>query len=215
LRRAVSNAEKRFTIDRVSVNAETRMADINDELLTPTGMASARAALVGAYRWYLHQSASKNFCSIRATGLEPRRDAAPPETVINRLGSGAGAILCFHPIGSQCAPVGTPTPPLIRLAVDREHLPRRIGLDWSFSCYPWKLAILLRQESPSREIKDIFLEAVHRSGSVLSYDRIPVSHLRICCKSDSNASLCKWPQLDQVTAVDIAEFQDAYQPRPK
>jgi hypothetical protein len=48
------------------------------------------------------------------------------------------------------------------MAVHAADMPMRPGLDWSFSCYPWNLAGVLKRERPERENADIFVQCVRR-----------------------------------------------------
>jgi hypothetical protein len=57
--------------------------------MTAAGFAAARAALIAHYDWFIHQSSCSKFPSIQATGLERRRDAAPPELLVEMLGDEA------------------------------------------------------------------------------------------------------------------------------
>jgi hypothetical protein len=181
-------------------------ADINAELLTAAGFAAARAALIAQYDWLVHQSSCSKFESIRATGLERHRDKAPPELVVEMLGDKAANVVFLHPLGADLRPDGTGERPFFHLAVHAADMPMRPGLDWSFSCYPWSLAGMLKRERPERENADIFVQCVRRSGSVLFYDPIPVWVLRGCPKSDPNSPTSKWPKLVDMTRADIAVF---------
>jgi hypothetical protein len=107
-------------------------------------------------------------------------------------------VVFLHPPGADLRPEGTGERPFFHLAVHAADMPMRLGLDWSYSWYPWNLAGLLKSERPERESADIFVECVQRSGSVLSYDPIPVPVLRVCPKSDPNSPKPKWPKLVEV-----------------
>lgn len=52
------------------------MADIDEELLTPPGMAAAHAALIAKYEWFLHIKPVRKFDAIKKGGLQPRRHKA-------------------------------------------------------------------------------------------------------------------------------------------
>jgi hypothetical protein len=189
------------------VDKSGRMSgDIHTKLLMPEGMEAARTALIARYQWFVHQSSCEAFESIQRTGLERRRDAGPPELVAKMVKDNPDHLVFLNPLGSNLRHDGTGEPPRFRMAVSSADIPKRPGLDWSMSYYPWNLAAQLKGEQPNRDNADIFVECVQRSGSVLFYDPIPPSVLRVCPKANPNADPLDWPALSAVTCSDIAEF---------
>jgi len=143
-------------------------------------MSGVRAAVINRYPWLVHVTPAGNLPNIRANGLRPRFDAAPPQEVVTLLGVAGGNIICLHPLGAALCPRGTKQPPLISLAVRGEDIPARIGLDWSYS---WEIVqgrMELHRAMPTTESVQ---RIAHDLGSIGSCDVIPSNNLRVFGKT--------------------------------
>lgn len=72
---------------------------IHDEMLSD--IPAMRLALGRHYKWCYHVTPLRNVSSIRARGLEPRADMAPPAVVVEYLGETAKNIICLNPLGTD------------------------------------------------------------------------------------------------------------------
>jgi hypothetical protein len=181
------------------------MPDIYDELLAPEGMVSARAILVGKYPWFFHTARLRNFSSIQASGLEPRRPDGyigdPPHQVVHRIRHRADHILCLWPVGATDVHI-TSDEPLFQVALDSSALPVRLGLDWSFP-YNWNLATIVKNDFPHWETAQVFANVAHRSGSVATYDAVPAANLLVRPNGAEGWDPTGWPNLRDVAIADI------------
>jgi hypothetical protein len=168
------------------------MIDILDETLGD--MSSIRQAIALRFKWYYHVTPARNADSIRRKGIIPKSDAAPPDQALRHIGCDAGKIICLSPLGADCVPPTVQQGPFICLALSTETLPHKIGLDWSHDGAVG-IARVLRNERPDRSADAIFVEAVKRWGSMLSYEPIRIDGLRVCCKGCLPHDPARWPML--------------------
>jgi hypothetical protein len=181
------------------------------EMLSPEGMRSAREALIARYQWLTHDSPVSAFEPIRRGGLLPSRPdgyfGPVPTLVGDLLGPGAERIVCLWPLG--CAVFRSRVSrdaPLFRLALNGADLPPRIGLDWSFP-ESWALRGITKETHPKSPAADVFTYVVNGTGSVVSYDRIPPSALRVCPRGTPlNSDPSTWPLLVNVTDINEIEI---------
>lgn len=166
----------------------------HDHLLTDTGMASAREALIREHRWFLHVTALQHYDKIKIEGLRRHNPGcAAPALVIERLGATATAVVFFRPQHSfDTTPQRDPS--RVLLAIERDNLPAKIGLDWSYDgC--WNLARILNEETPTMTNEHIFCAVVTRWGSVMSYEAIPAVNIRVWTRSSSREDPSGWPYI--------------------
>jgi len=168
------------------------MMDIHDETLG--NMHSMRRAIALRYKWYYHVTPVGNVDSIRAKGIISNRDKKPPPQVVKHLGQASGHIVCLNPLGTDCVPPAVQQGPFVCLALSTETLPHRIGLDWSYDG-AIGIAQVLRDEQPQRHVDEIFVEAVKRWGSLVSYDPVRLDHLRVCARGCLPHDPSRWPVL--------------------
>jgi hypothetical protein len=183
------------------------MPDIYEELLSPAGMASARNAVINAYRgrWFFHKSPERNFASIKALGLQPHYPGGVvPDLVRRRLGCRAPLIVCLWPQSSLAMNLdkGDEGKDFVCLAISVTDLPFQIGLDWSH--LTWAMAGTRKTGNPNWDTNKVFLNVVDGTGSIVSYDAISASQLRICSINNSRTDPVQWPLISKVTRADVA-----------
>jgi hypothetical protein len=181
--------------------------DIYKELLEPSGISAARNAIIDAYRgnWFTHWSRIDGFKSVMRLGLQPHypSPARVPEEVRERMGCRSRLILCFWPPGSPFLVFGDGHH-RFRLALRAEDLPFQLGLDWSHES--WSIAGERHAGFPSWDNNKIFVNVVGGTGSLVSYDPVATSFLRVCPRGARDSDPSAWPMLRQVTAADIELF---------
>jgi len=176
-----------------------------EHYLTPAGMVEARADLCSRYEWFLHVSDVGLFDTIKKEGLKPNNPGCTPHSLATKyLGSKAHEILCLRPLSTFDM---TPRRGTYRfvLAVGNEHLPDLIGLDWSYSG-AWNLACIIKSDAPKMSDAQVFCEVVRRWGSVVSYDGIPASALRVRCNEMKEDDPAEWPDLTSVERENVHVF---------
>jgi hypothetical protein len=173
-----------------------------------------RLALQSRFGWYLHITSSKNFESIKSSGLEPRSDedsVAPPE-VQNLMGwsKREHPILCLNPLLSECIPPpccqGDPdNEEWIVLAVSAQHLPERLSLDWSYSPeYQTRKFNLLQTGNDIQKAVQLATEL----GSIACYSVIPPEHLRVQQSACLINQPWLWPKLLDENTPTFIRRQD-------
>jgi hypothetical protein len=178
-------------------------------------MPCVRAALFNRFRWFIHTTSEKNIASIRKTGLEVRKDARPPAEVVNHFhGKNVGPILCLHPLGAMRCPagaaadqvllIGADEPPCVTFAIDREFLPRLVGLDWS---YEWPRVQNWLNNHPQAGVEEAVLHIATEYGSVASYEDIAPDKLRVFSPDQPPANPFNWSKLKDVTDNQIARYR--------
>lgn len=182
------------------------MPDINDELLTPTGMASARAALVARYEWFLHVKPESKFATIKKDGLQPRSQGCPTNPVVKAAltGKNVDEMIFLRPLGTFDS---TPRrgERMFLLALARSNLPQTITVDWTFDG-TWPLAPIIKHDSPHLAPHEIFCQVVRRRGSVAVYEPIPAALLRVWAKGEPAEDPSKWSRLVDTDAGDLNLF---------
>lgn len=176
-----------------------------ESFLTPAGMAAAHAALIARYVWFLHVSDAEHFESIQKDGLKPNNPGCAPHGLVTKyLGTKAHAILCLRPLATLDT---TPSRSTSRfaLALDSAALPKLIGLDWSYSG-AWSLPTIIKANAPETPDEIVFCEVVRRWGSVVCYEGIAPSSLRVRCSGQSPDDPATWSELASVKRNDIAIF---------
>ena len=146
------------------------------------------------FKWYYHVTPVKNIPSIRESGLLPKADMVAPEVVVKYLGRTASEIICLNPLGADSTPPAVQEGPFACLAICREALPLRIGLDWSHGG-GFGIAEVLRAEQPTRPANSIFVESAKRWGSIVGYDPIPAASLKVYARGCMPHNSAQWPLL--------------------
>ena len=186
------------------------MDDVQDGFLAPSGMVSARAAMLRNYRWFVHTAPISAFDSINKIGLEPRRprhwSGPPPATVIRRIGRHPDRVIFLWPKGESILSVGADEgEKLFRVALKPDDLPVRLGVDWSFPD-AWTKAARHRNANPLRDIGEIFAFVAEECGSFVVYDPIPPEALVVCPLGGANADQSEWLPLIKCQRKDVEEF---------
>ena len=156
----------------------------------------------------MHVGDFTRFKSYQEQGLIPLRPlggqpAACIENALKVLGRDARSVVCLWPIGSHDARPTRPHDQTFEMAFAGEDLPEAISLDWSY-------ASALEIAEKIEEFKcvvwsssQVFVEAVRRRGSVVSYEPIPPTVLRVrtrACRADPGG----WPRLVDTDRTDVA-----------
>jgi len=158
------------------------------------------------YKWYCHATPASNAASIRVNGLIPKNPGcAAPLAVTKALGANPDKIICLNPLGTNLAPGFSQSETYICLAVDNESMPSQIGLDWSYP-YAQNIGEDLRKQNQSIPAYDIFYWTIKRSGSLVIYNPIPASILRVCCKNSPPHNPLGWPSIQDTQDSDLLEF---------
>lgn len=178
-------------------------ADIHDEMLTD--LPAMRLALGQRFYWFCHVTLLGSADRIRQDGLIPKDDSTSPEVVTRHLGDLARNRICFSPFGAKS--VGPPVQQgtKVCLAIAREALPARVGLDWSFAG-GFGIANELRRADAQRPSASIFVEAADRWGSIVVYDSIPPTVIRAFANWCPPHDLARWPLLVHTTDNDLVRF---------
>ena len=165
------------------------------ELLSPSGMQRIRTAIASHYDFLVHCAPQDRVPSILMEGLQPSNPGAAldadMECVKRFLGSAYPPILCFTP-PEQRIKLG-----LVEFAIATADLPERVGIDWSFSEYWWWVDNEHRQ-NPDESIEQIVLRAFGVFRSIVTYDSVPSSLLRVRVQ-DSTVDPHTWPQFQTVS----------------
>ena len=177
------------------------------------GMITFHAALTDRFKWFIHETPYMNLSSIQSKGLLPMRDALPPAEVASYFESSAVPILCLHPHGSKLiprgaanglvVPIGGLEPKRLKLAVSSRDLPTRVGLDWS---YAWELQEARVQGAEQGDLDFLGCEVADEFGSIISYDPISPSLLRVCTAKTEFFYPEQWPFFNDVGVSEIALF---------
>ena len=122
--------------------------------------------------------------------------------MLAELGDGARNILCLHPLGAKQQPTGTKEPPFISLAVAAEHLPGRLGLDWSYS---WEIVLGRMQLYSKMPIDEFVVRIADEFGSIGSYDTIPPDRLYVFCHRNLPTHPVGWAPLTTAPQGHVAQ----------
>lgn len=182
------------------MSPNANISGIHDEILAD--MPSMRQALGQRFYWFCHVTLLDSVGSIRKTGLVPKADK---DVVRHYIGGTASERICLSPFGAKS--VGPPVQEgtKVCLAIAREALPARLGLDWSFDG-GLGIASVLRSENPARDAASIFVESVDRWGSIVVYDPIPSEAIKAFAKGCAPHNLSRWPLLGDTTDEDLVTF---------
>ena len=178
-------------------------------------MAAFRSALINKFQWFIHSAPDSALGRIRTQGLVVNHFHCAPKEVRDFCKCEKIPILCLHPMGAKLEPRGTmsnlPDIPLgdqdpkkIKFAIGSTDLPARVGLDWT---YEWDV-----QDRALRKLSKVSVECVgvwlaHELGSIVSYDGIASTSLRVCVKSSDQKNPSSWPSLCEASDADILSFQ--------
>lgn len=167
------------------------------------------SALYQRYRWFIHTTPIENISAIMTGGLQPQKDRAAPQEVLDELGQHADYRICLHPLGAKIVPGGVminkqsaiddDPPKVATLALCNDGLPPPVGLDWS---YEW-LSVVRRLGSSQLATVDAAMEAINEYGAIVTYKPIPPESLRVFCNGCSPVDPSKWRPLVGVSISDI------------
>ena len=168
-----------------------------------------RRIIYNDFQWFIHTTQKRYLGDIRASGLCPRQCGVASQLVQQFFSPSQPHILCLHPLGAQLCPRGTHGEnerdqsghfECISFAIAREHLPLRLGPDWSYT--PG-----LRASDPANPLQTV-LDAARRYGSVVSYDAIPPQYLRVFCKDNPPADPLHWTRLPLASDSQIVTHHE-------
>jgi hypothetical protein len=172
------------------------METLFTRLLTPEGQIATRLALVERYEWFTHVSKRSYIHDIATHGLTPREQLPSTSILSTIVGSG---IICLSPypkLGTMQLNKGEEG---FKLAIASEKLPSVVGVDWSFG--GWDAYCEKYDGIPDADLGQTFLDIVALMESVIVYEWIAASGLRVCPKANPNLPPSEWPDLLS-TAVD-------------
>jgi hypothetical protein len=178
------------------------------ELLTPEGMADGHAAVVAAYEWFTHASEVRHFERIKANGLllgwpDGAFDVAE---IIEAYGRAGQNIICLSIFPkSSILLLNKGDASLFKVALPRDSLPPRVGIDCTFGG-TYAIASQMKRDFPERTRGEMFLAIVKDREIVISFDAIPASGLRVCPKAAPGAPPWEWPTLVDTDFADAAIF---------
>jgi hypothetical protein len=184
------------------------MSAVNEELLSPAGMAAAHAALTARYPWFLHIKPVRKFDSIKKEGLRPRSQGCPTTpsvaAAIGNVVSNVDDMIFLRPIGSDDS---TPRrgEKLFAMAIPHDALPTIITIDWTFGG-PWGLACIIKKDTPTLTNEETFCEVVRRRGSVAIYEAISADLLRVHTAGQPADDPSTWPRLVDTDFADVKVF---------
>jgi hypothetical protein len=169
--------------------------EIHRELLSPTGMQRIRTAIITSYHFLVHCTPPSAVSSILRTGLLPSfpgaETGADMECVHQCLGVQSPPILCFTPPDFRIKYAS------VEFAIASTDLPAQVGIDWSFSGY-WKSVDEDRQANPGDSIEEIVLRAFRRFRSIVTYNSVAPSALRVRVLG-SSLDPSTWPMFGTLT----------------
>jgi hypothetical protein len=137
-----------------------------------------RQALLDRHKWVFHETSYERMWKIKITQLQVSDpgmvDTDMLSLIDQTLGRDARCVVFLKPTGSPVT--GSSPGDQVRLAICRDDVPNRVGVDWS------SLATFLevKRIPDSMQTKDAFVKVVEKAGSFLSYDPVASSLLRIC-----------------------------------
>jgi hypothetical protein len=184
------------------------MNNFHEQLLTNAGMAAAHAVLISKYEWFVHATIADVFTKVKGCGLQPRlpETGHPWPEVLQQLGCGGSNIICLSPYPrNQILLLNKGGKSVFKLALHCDALPRRIGFDWSLMGTRQR-SCDMRRSSTSLLDEQIFLRMIQNSESVVSYDPIAASVLRVCPEDARESHPATWPLLTDSSSDDIAIF---------
>lgn len=187
------------------------MSVVDEELLTPEGMADARKALITKYPWFVHIKPTRKFESIKRTGLQPRAQGCLTNSrvadAIGGLVAKVDEMIFLRPVGDG---VLDTTPrrgeKMFAMAISGDALPGIVTIDWTFDG-TWGLASIIKDALPNLKNSVIFCEVVRRRGSVATYEALPANLLRVWTQGLPFDAPSKWPQLIDTEIVEVVVFE--------
>lgn len=137
------------------------MSVVDEELLTPEGMADAHTVLTTKYQWFVHIKPTRKFELIKRADLQPRRQGCPTNTsvaaAIGRLVTDVDEMIFLRPIGDG---VIDSTPrrgeKMFAMAISGDALPKIITLDWTH-VGARELASIIKKIGPISRIASFFV----------------------------------------------------------
>jgi hypothetical protein len=181
---------------------------IDEELLTPAGMAATYEALTGKYPWLMHVKPVRKFELIKKEGLQPRSQGCPTNptvaTALQDSVRNVDEMIFLRPVGTDDS---TPRrgEKMFTMAVTREAVPKILTVDWTFSG-TWGLAQIIKNYTPDLKVEDVFCEVVRRRGSVAIYEALPRGLLRVRTKCQPADDPSNWPRLVDTDIADVEQF---------
>jgi hypothetical protein len=179
------------------------MTDFLRSMLAPEGMAAGRAAVVGAFEWFTHVGLLSEFDSYKGTGLETRYPGGVETLFAELYGYD---ILCLSIFPKPTPLAIAKGVSMFKMAVHRDDLPRRVGIDCSFGS-TYRCAQQLHEADPNKPAADIFLAMVRNREVVISPDGIPATALRVCPKAAPDAPPSEWPMLLSTDISDVSMLE--------
>jgi hypothetical protein len=173
---------------------------MNDLTRLVFDLAIVRRAIIFNFAWATHISpidhlekiVGKDWSNRDAPILDELRGLVPEPKV-----------LCLHPLGvAACPPAvcytieARPEIERVTFAVHKDHIPRRVQLDWS-NTWPQQESLMWRNaQLPAEEIVRHVLVEI---GSFVSYDAITPDKLRVFCKGSQPKNPLSWPAISNCT----------------
>ena len=150
------------------------MLTVDEELLTPAGMAAGYAALTAKYPWYFHIKPVRKFELIKTGGLQPRTQGCQTNQIvaaaIGKSVNNVDEMVFLRPIGTTNS---TPRrgERMFSMAIGKAVLPTTITVDWTFGG-TFGLAGIIKRDASALTNDMIFCEVVRRRGLVAVYETI-------------------------------------------
>lgn len=176
------------------------------ELLSSEGMAGGHAAVIATYGWFTHASTVDRFEAIKAEGLVPNDPGGAEEEVAHVLGDAGRNIVCLSVFPKDSLLHLNRGAPLFKVALHKDALPGRIGIDSTFGG-TYAAASRIKQQNPAMTQADVILAMVKNRGVVVSYDPIPAEALRVCPEAARDAPPWDWPMLAATNFTEVAIFE--------
>jgi hypothetical protein len=178
------------------------VTDFLRSLLTPDGMDEGRAAVVGRHEWFTHAGLLRDFDLFKAGGLQLRNPQGVDPLFAQLC---RPEIVCLSIFPKRNSIVLNKGGPMFKMAVHRDDLPDRIGIDCSFGA-TYAQAQMLHEQNTTRPRGEIFLEMVWNREVIISLDPISPGMLRVCPKGAPDSAPSEWPMLAATEAPDVAVF---------
>jgi hypothetical protein len=162
-----------------------------------------RKAMLLNFGWFIHTSPEMNIDSISKQGLKPNRDAPLPEDLKGLVTS--EHILCLHPLGAKECPAGVCNSlpansgndvKLVTFAARAEDLPRIVNIDWSNA---WNIVRGRIADNGEMSAQQLMRYLAFEFGSIVVYETIDPSKLRVFCSGSRPANPKTWPSLSGVS----------------
>ncbi len=132
--------------------------------------------LVASNGWFIHETPYANLASIRSSGLKPHCNNRVKKFITDIFGQDADKITCLRPCNAHSYPISSGQSPFMLLAIRSEKLTQNISLDWSF---PDSISYGTPNYLNSCNFYESAYNVAMEYGSIISYDRIELSHLLV------------------------------------